>query len=113
MCLPTVRKKVSLFFASQINRLKGEWSQKLGAEFAEVEQCFRQAIEIAKEQDAPMLELQAALSLAKYWQASKPEEVHSLLTELLARITSMVDVEEIPEHAEACKILTTLGGHFT
>ncbi len=103
------KEKGESFFLSQINRLKGEWIQKLGAEAAEVEQCFRQAIAVAKEQDAPMLELQAALSLAKYWQVSdKQEEIHSLLTELLECITPIVDLEEIPEYAEASKVLAGL-----
>ena len=103
------KKKGEFFSLSQINRLKGEWTQKLGTEAAEVEQCFKQAIAVAKEQDAPMLELQAALSLAKYWQAnSKQEEVHSLLTELLERITPIVDVEEIPDYSEARTLLTSL-----
>ncbi len=103
------KQKGESFFTSQINRLKGEWTQKLGAKAAEVEQCFRKAIEVAKEQEAPMLELQAALSLAKYWQAnSKQEEACSLLKELLGRITPIVDVEEIPEYTEATGILAAL-----
>ncbi len=103
------KKKGESFLLSQINRLKGEWTQELGAETAEVEQCFRQAIAVAKEQDAPMLELQATLSLAKYWQANgRQEETQSLLKELLERITPIVDVDEIPEYTGATEILTAL-----
>ncbi len=112
------KKKDESFYLSQLNQLKGECLQKLGAEVAEVEQCFRQAIAVAKKQGACMLELQATISLAKYWQVNKQQvnkqqvnkqkEAHSLLTELLERITPIVDVDEIPEYEETNKILTTL-----
>ncbi len=101
-------KKKDCFFLSQLNCLKGEWLQELGAEATEIEHYFRQAIAVAKEQETPVLELQAALSLAKYWQASKQEEARSLLTELLDRITPIVDIDEIPEYAQASKILAVL-----
>ncbi len=102
-------KRGEPFYLSRIHCLKGEWLQELRAEAVEVEQHFRQAIAVAKEQGVPMLELKAALSLAKYWQTrNKQEGMHSLLTELLERITPIVDVDDIPEHAEAGRILTEL-----
>ena len=102
------KKRDELFYLSQLNCIKGEWLQKLQAESVEVEQYFKQAIDRAKKQGACMLELQATLSLAKYWQACKQEEAHSLLTKLLERITPIVDVEEIPEYTEATGILAAL-----
>ena len=103
------KKKGELFYLPELNRLKGKWLQELGAEAAKVEQYFRQAIDIARKQEAPMLELRSALSLAKYWQInSKREEACSLLTELLERITPIIDFDIIPEYAEAKGILTEL-----
>ncbi len=103
------KKKGEVFYLSQLNCLKGKCLQKLGAEEAEIEKYFKKAVTIAKEQAIPMIELQAALSLAKYWQANgKKEEVHSLLTELLERITPIIDFDIIPEYAEAKGILTEL-----
>ena len=100
-----------LFYLSRVNRLKGEGLQKLEAEAAEIEQCFRQAIDVAREQDAPMLELQAALSLTKHWKTQgKKEEIHLLLTELLERITFMIDEDGIAEYIEAKEILAAC--HF-
>ena len=110
------KKRGELFYLSQLNRLKGEWLKELGAESDQVEQYFKQAIVLAKEQNAPMIELQATLSLAKYWQANNKEvKMHSLLTELLDRITPVVDLDEIPEYREVSKIITTLDseGHLT
>ena len=102
------KKRDEFFYMSQLNCLKSKWLQELGAEALEVEQYFKQAIDSAKKQGACMLELKAALSLAKYWQVSKQKEAHSLLTELLERITPIVDVDEIPEYAQASKLLAIL-----
>ena len=55
-----------------------------------------------------MLELQANLLLAKHWQINKKEEVHSILTELLERITPIIDIDVIPEYTEAKGILAKL-----
>ena len=95
------KKKDYFTNLSQINCLKGKYLQKLGAEEAEIEKYLKQAVAVAKEQDIPMVELQTALSLAKYWLAnSKKEEVNSLLTELLERITPIIDFDIIPEYTE-------------
>ena len=102
------KKKEESFYLSQLNRLKGECLQKLGADNTEIEKCFSQAIVVAKEQDTPMLELQAVLALAKYWQTNKKEEAYSLLKELLARITPIIDVDVIPEYVEAKGILESI-----
>ncbi len=103
------KKKGEVYYLSQLNCLKGKCLQKLEAEEAEIEKCFQQAVAIAKEQDIPMIELQAALSLAKYWQTNnKKREARSLLTELLERITPIIDFDIIPEYAEAKGILTEL-----
>ncbi len=103
------KKKGEVFYLSQLNCLKGKCLQKLGAEEAEIEKYLKQAVAVAKEQDIPMVELQTALSLAKYWLAnSKKEEVNSLLTELLERITPIIDFDIIPEYTEAKGILAEL-----
>jgi predicted ATPase len=54
---------------AELHRLRGEliWAQ--GAETDEVEAAFRRAIEIAQSQQAKSLELRAATSLARLWQA--------------------------------------------
>ena len=102
------QRKDELFCLSQLNLMKGQWLQELGADSTKVERCFRQAIDVAQEQNACLLELQATLSLVKYWQANKKEQlIHPLLTELLDRITPIIDAEEILEYAEANRILSS------
>ncbi len=102
------KKRDELFYLSQLNLMKGQLLQELGTEAAdaEVEYYFKEAINVAKKQEAPMLELQAALSLTEYWQTcNRKEDIHSLLTELLERITPIIDTDSIPEYKEAKEIL--------
>ncbi len=103
------KKTNELFYLSRLNRLKGEGLQGLGAEAAEVKQYFRQSIDVARKQEAPLLELRSALSLAKYWQANdQNKEAHLLLTEILERVTPIMDIDVIPEYTEAQGVLTEL-----
>ena len=103
------KKRDEFFFLPQLNHMKGQWLQELGAEASEIEHYFKEAINVARKQEAPMLELQASLSLAKYWQTSnRKQDIHSLLTELLERITPIIDTDVIPEYKEAREILSTI-----
>jgi DNA-binding SARP family transcriptional activator/tetratricopeptide (TPR) repeat protein len=70
---------------AELHRLRGEliWSQ--GAEMDEIEAAFRRATEIAQSQQAKSLELRAATSLARLWQANgKPAAARELLAPLYA-----------------------------
>ncbi len=52
-----------------MHRLKGEFLLALDPENpAEAEACFRQAVAIARHQQAKSLELRATMSLARLWQ---------------------------------------------
>ena len=103
------RKKDEFCYLSQLNCLKGECLQKLGAENVEVEKYFRESIAVAKQQDTPLLELQASISLAKYWQINdKKEEGHSLLTGIIERVVLVTDIDAISEYKEAKEILMEL-----
>ena len=49
--------------------LKGSLLLKAGGQkVGEAEECFRQALDVARRQEAKSLELQAATSLARLWQ---------------------------------------------
>ena len=103
------KKRDEFFFLPQLNHMKGQWLQELGAEASEIEHYFKEAINVARKQEAPMLELQASLSLVQYWQASRrKEDINSLLKELLERITPIIDTDVIPEYKEAREILSTI-----
>ena len=57
------------YWMAEVDRLQGEllWTQ--GEDDREVEAHFRQALEISRQQEARMLELRAAMSLARLWQS--------------------------------------------
>jgi tetratricopeptide (TPR) repeat protein len=68
---------------AEIHRLRGEllWAQ--GAEPGDVEAAFLRALETARTQQARSLELRAATSLARLWQASsRPAEAKQYLTQV-------------------------------
>jgi tetratricopeptide (TPR) repeat protein len=81
---------------AELHRLCGGliWSQ--GAELDAVEAAFRRAIEIAQSQQAKSLELRAATSLARLWQATgKPAAAKKLLTPLYAWFSEGFDTPDL------------------
>jgi len=57
------------YWMAELHRLRGELLRARGGDPAGAEACFRQAMEVAGEQEARMLELRAAVSLARLWQS--------------------------------------------
>src|SRR5262245_50328552 len=56
-------------YEAELYRLKGELLLQQGMEGdEEAETCFRQALDIARQQQAKSLELRAAMSLSRLWQ---------------------------------------------
>jgi class 3 adenylate cyclase/tetratricopeptide (TPR) repeat protein len=69
-------------FAAELHRLSGiiALSKGDGRDVALAEQSFKTAIEVAREQEAKLLELRAATSLARLWRdQGKEREAESLL----------------------------------
>ena len=60
------QKSGKRFYAAELNRLKGILFMRTGRPAQEVEQCFCQALEIARNQQAKSLELRAAVGLLSY-----------------------------------------------
>ena len=80
-------------------RLKGELLLRRSAEHqVEAESCFRQALEIARRQQAKSLELRAAMSLAQLWQQQgKRTEAYALLAPLYEWFTEGFDTADLQE----------------
>jgi predicted ATPase len=79
--------------------LKGSLLLKIGGQKAEeVEKCFRQALDVARRQEAKSLELQAATRLARLWrQQGKRAEAHKLLSEVYNWFTEGFDTKDLQE----------------
>ena len=64
----------------------------------EAEECFQQAIEIARQQQAKSLELRAAMSLSRLWQQQgKKTEAHQMLADIYNWFTEGFDTKDLQE----------------
>ena len=71
---------------------------------SEAEECFQQAINVARRQKAKSLELRAVVSLSRLWQKQgKKEEAHNLLAEVYNWFTEGFDTKYLQE----AKVLLT------
>jgi predicted ATPase len=64
----------------------------------EAETCYRQALDIARRQQAKSLGLRAATSLSRLWQSqAKRDEARELLTPLYGWFTEGFDTADLQE----------------
>jgi len=84
---------------AELHRQKGELLlMQKGQKAGEAEECFRQALDIARRQQAKSLELRAAMSLSRLWQQQgKQEEGHQLLAEIYGWFTEGFDTADLKE----------------
>ena len=90
------------FCAAELWRLKGEFVLRADAyrftreAVQHAESCFQRALTIAQQQQAKMLELRAAISLARLWQnQDKRAEARQLLVEVYAWFTEGFETEPL------------------
>jgi len=96
--LAAVHKTGERFWEAELHRLKGELLLRRASPTEEVEACFRQAIEIARHQQAKSLELRAATSLSRLWQRQgKRTEAHDLLAPIYGWFTEGFDTTDLQE----------------
>jgi len=84
---------------AELYRLKGELLlARATGQDTEAETCFRQALEIARRQQAKSLELRAAMSLARLWQGQgKHAEARELLAPIYNWFTEGFDTADLRE----------------
>src|SRR5262249_17266613 len=69
-----------------------------GDYYEEAEVCFRQAIEITRQQQAKSLELRAVMSLSRLWQQQgKQHEAHRMLAGVYNWFTEGFDTKDLQE----------------
>jgi predicted ATPase len=97
--LDTVNKTEERNWEAELYRLKGELLlMKQGQKVGEAEECFRQALHIARRQQAKSLELRAAMSLCRLWQQQgKQKEAHQLLAEIYGWFTEGFGTADLKE----------------
>jgi adenylate cyclase len=86
---------------SELYRLRGSFLlRQPGTAPVEVETCLRQALAVARRQEARSLELRAAMSLSRLWQQQgKRQEAHDLLAPVHAWFTEGFDTADLQEAA--------------
>ena len=102
---PQARRKFTAIFAAggerwweaEIQRLGGELLlSQSGANAGDAEDCFERALHISRSQEAKSLELRAAMSLARSWQAQgKADQARDLLAPVYAWFTEGFDTADL------------------
>jgi predicted ATPase len=84
---------------AELYRLQGELRLMLATDNApEAETCFRQALEVARQQQAKSLELRAALSLSRLWQRQgKRADARKLLAPIYGWFTEGFDTADLQQ----------------
>jgi adenylate cyclase len=94
------------YWLAELQRLRGELLRAEGQDSGTVEACFREALATAQQQEARMLELRAAISLARLWQSQGHiPAARPLLTEVYGWFDEGFDSDDL--HA-AQALLRTL-----
>jgi len=82
------------YYEAELYRLKGELTLRQSSGTREAEECFRKALEIARQQSVKSLELRAVMSLSRLWQQQgKKEEAHEMLAEIYDWFTERFDTK--------------------
>ena len=81
---------------AELYRLKGELLRQKSLPDGEVEACFRQAIDLARRQQAKSLELRAVMSLGRLWQRQgKREASRQMLADIYNWFTEGFDTADL------------------
>ena len=105
--LLVVDKTAERYWEAELYRLKGELLlQQAVPDQPQAEACFRQALDVARRQQAKSLELRAAMSLARLWQhQGRRDAARQLLAEVYGWFTEGFDTADL---REARALLTAL-----
>jgi len=97
--LALVEKNGECYCEAECHRLKGDLLLALSPDRqAEAEACFRQALAVARRQQAKSLELRAAMSLSRLWQRQgKRAEARELLAPIYGWFTEGFDTADLQE----------------
>jgi predicted ATPase len=96
--LAVVEQTGECFWQAELLRLKGELLLAHGADAPEVEPCYRQAVEIACQQNAKSLELRATISLSRLWQTQgKRTEARQMLAAIYGWFSEGFDTLDLQE----------------
>jgi len=87
------------FYEAELHRFKGEWLlAHRPARSAEAEDCYQNALAVARKQQAKFRELRASISLARLWRdQGKRNEARDLLASIYGWFTEGLDTPVLKE----------------
>ena len=87
------------WYVAELHRLQGALLLHQGSSAVrQAEQCFQQALEVARGQQAKSWELRAAMSLSRLWQQQgKRQEAYALLAPVYSWFTEGFDTADLQE----------------
>jgi predicted ATPase len=97
--LALVHRSGDCYWEAELHRLKGEllWQQSAESQVA-AEECFQQALAVARRQQAKSLELRTAMSLSRLWQRQgKRAKARELLAPIYGWFTEGFDTADLQE----------------
>jgi predicted ATPase len=81
----------------EVHRVRGELLLRSGRD-SDVEECFGRALKAARAQSARLLELRAAMSLARLWRdQGKPQQARELLAPVYGWFTEGFDTLDLKD----------------
>ncbi|RIK24630.1 MAG: hypothetical protein DCC55_41225 [Chloroflexi bacterium] len=96
--LTVVEQTGECFWQAELLRLKGALLLAQGASVPDVESCYQQAVEIARQQNARSLELRTTISLARLWQTlGRWTEAYQMLAPVYGWFTEGFDTADLQE----------------
>jgi predicted ATPase len=97
--LAMVDKNAERLWEAELYRLQGELLLgQVATNGPQIEACFRQALDVARRQQAKSLELRAATSLSRLWQQQgKRTEARDLLAAIYGWFTEGLDTTGLQE----------------
>jgi DNA-binding SARP family transcriptional activator/predicted ATPase len=102
----TARNGAERYWMAELQRLQGELTRLEGRDAREAEACFRQAMDTAYGQEATMLELRAATSLARLWQdQGRCQDARQVLAEVCSRFDEGFDTYDLQAAATLLRAL--------
>ena len=82
-----VEQSSERYWLAELHRVDGQIALRRGPDRARAETCFQRAIDVARGQEARLLELRAAVDLARLWRdAGSAHDPRALLQSILAEI---------------------------
>lgn len=104
--LIATEKSGEQYWDAELHRLTGELLFQQGAPDVEAEECFHQALALARRQQTKSLELRAAMSLARLWRdQGKQKNARDLLARIYNWFTEGFDTGDLRDAKELLRTL--------